>query len=67
MKLGLRPALVPALGMVAVCLVGVASAAGQGAAGGQSASTQKPVQARPNFNRRTILSERYPQMYRFRR
>ena len=45
MKLGLRPALVPALGMVVVCLMGVGSAAGQGAAGGQSASTQKPVMA----------------------
>jgi photosynthetic reaction center cytochrome c subunit len=44
MKLGLRPALVAALGMV-VCLVGIASAGGQSAAGGQPASTQRPVMA----------------------
>jgi len=45
MKLGSRPTIVPALGTVVVCLVGVALASGQAAAGGQTASTQKPVMA----------------------
>src|SRR5437899_970222 len=43
--LGSRPTIVPARGTVVVCLVGVALASGQAAAGGQTASTQKPVMA----------------------
>jgi len=45
MKLGSRPTIVPALGTVVVCLVGVALASGQAAAGGQTASPQKLVMA----------------------
>ena len=45
MKLGSRRALVPALGMVIVCLMGVASAGAQAAGASQAASAQKPVMA----------------------
>jgi photosynthetic reaction center cytochrome c subunit len=45
MKLGSRRALVPALGMVIVCVMGVASAGAQAAGASQAASAQKPVMA----------------------